>query len=158
VEWLGQLIRATDATLLDEWTLLAGAPVHDHLAPEFPDAVRQWPPSAWRTAVRTAAFRWVELLAMRSYGALAERTGWSQERLAEALRPYWAEYDSIGTDGDARSATHFTVREEADRWIVTQQLADPAGDGEWRFVAVVDLETARAEGAPTLRLDKLGPH
>ena len=34
VEWLGELIRATDATLLDEWTLLAGRPVHDHLAPD----------------------------------------------------------------------------------------------------------------------------
>jgi superfamily II RNA helicase len=156
VEWLGQLIRATDATLLDEWTLLAGAPVHDHLAPEFPDALRQWPPRAWHTAVRTAAFRWVELLATRSYGALADRSGWSEERLATVMAPYWAEYDNIGTDSEARSAAHFALREEADRWIVTQQLADPAGDGEWRFVAVVDLEAARAEGAPTLRLDELG--
>ena len=40
VEWLGELIRATDATLLDEWTLLAGRPVHDHLAPDAPDARR----------------------------------------------------------------------------------------------------------------------
>jgi hypothetical protein len=71
------------------------------------------------------------------------------------MEQYWTEYDSIGTDGDARSATHFVLREEADRWIVTQQLADPAGDGEWRFVAVVDLDAARDEGAPTLRLDKL---
>ena len=43
VEWLGELIRATDATLLDEWTLLAGRPVHDHLAPEAPGAARGVP-------------------------------------------------------------------------------------------------------------------
>jgi len=41
--------------------------------------------------------------------------------------------------------------------VVTQQLADPEGDGEWRFVAVVDLQLAEAEGAPTLRMDALGP-
>ena len=109
VEWLGELIRATDATLLDEWTLLAGRPVHDHLAPEAPEAARPWPPAAWRTAVRTAAFGWVELLATRAYPALAERSGWDEDRLAEAMAPYWAEYDGIGTDADARSTAAFTL-------------------------------------------------
>jgi hypothetical protein len=40
--------------------------------------------------------------------------------------------------------------------VVTQQLADPADDGEWRFVAVIDLEVAEVEGAPTLQLEVLG--
>ncbi len=156
VEWLGELIRATDATLLEEWARLAGAPAHDHLAPEAPVSVRRWPPDAWRTAVRTAAFGWVELLAARATSALAERTGWSAERLTEAMADYWAEYDAIAIDADARSAAHFGLVEEADRWVITQRLADPAGDGEWRFVAVVDLQEAKAEGAPTLRLEHLG--
>jgi len=156
VEWLGELIRATDATLLDEWTRLAGAPVHDHLAPETPISTRRWPPEAWRTAVRTTAFRWVELLATGSLSALAERSGWSEERLAEAMADYWAEYGAIAIDADARSAAHVTLAEEPDRWVVTQRLVDPAGDGEWRFVAVVDLAVGEAEGAPTLRLEHLG--
>ena len=155
VEWLGQLIRATDATLLDEWTLLSGAPIHDHLAPEAPGALA-WPPAAWRTAVRTASFGWVELLASRSWATLADRTGWSAERLVEAMGAYWAEYDAMGIDSDARSAAHFTLVEEPDRWVVTQRIVDPAGDGEWRFVASVDLVASRSEGAPTLQLDNLG--
>jgi hypothetical protein len=106
--------------------------------------------------VRTAAFGWVELLATRSHVVLAERCGWTAEQLAEAMAPYWAEYDSIGTDADARSTRQFTLVEERERWVVTQRLADPTGDGEWRFVAVVDLESARTEGAPTLQLDQLG--
>ena len=156
VEWLGELIRATDATLLDEWTLLAGRPVHDHLAPEALESVRAWPPSAWRTAVRTAAFGWVELLATRSVIVLADRSGWSEDRLADAMAAYWAEYDSIGTDADARSAHQFTLVEEVERWVITQRLVDPSGDGEWRFVAIVDLEQAKTDGAPILRLDQLG--
>jgi hypothetical protein len=157
VEWLGSLIRATDATLLDEWARLAGEPVHDHLALDAPMAERSGPPPAWRTAVRTAAFGWVELLATRAYAALSDRSGWTQQRLIEAMGPYWAEYDGIVTDGDARSVAQFTLIDEPGRWVVTQRLTDPAGDGEWRFVASIDLELAMAEGAPTLQLDELGP-
>jgi hypothetical protein len=132
--------------------------VHDHLAIEAPTAVRSGPPPAWRTAVRTAAFGWVELLATRSYVTLSERCGWPVERLVEAMAPYWAEYDAIVTDGDARSAAQFSIAEEPERWVITQRLADPAGDGEWRFVAVVDLVGAQLDGAPSLQMDALGPY
>lgn len=155
VDWLGALIRATDATLLDEWTRLAGGPVHEHHAVDAP-AVVAGPPAAWRTAVRTAAFGWVELLARRQYGVLAERTGWDVDRLIEAMGPYWDEYDALLVDADARSATHVQFVDEPGRWVVTQFLADPDGDGEWRFTAVVDLERAMADGAPTLELSSLG--
>ncbi len=156
VDWLGALIRATDATLLDEWARLAGGPVHEHLAPDAL-SVHSGPPPAWRTAVRTAAFGWVELLARRQYVALGARCGWEPDELAEAMAPYWAEYDSIGIDTSARSVSHLTIVDEPGRWVVTQQLVDPAEDGEWRFVASVDLATAVTDGAPTLRLDVLGP-
>ena len=156
IEWLGELIRATDATLLDEWTRLAGRPVHDHLAPTAPDVRRPFPPAAWRTAVRTAAFGWVELLATRAYPALAERSGWTSDDLHAAMTPYWIEYDHIIIDAEARAASQFDLAEEPERWVVTQRLTDPAGDGEWHFVAVVDLGLAQAEGAPTLQLETLG--
>jgi hypothetical protein len=115
------------------------------------------PPWGWRTAGRTAAFGWVELLATRSYAALAARSGGTESAIADAMRPYWAEYDAIVTDADARSAGQFSLAEEPGRWVITQQLVDPAGDGEWRLVAAVDLELALAEGAPTLQLEHLGP-
>jgi len=156
VEWLGALIRATDATLLDEWSMLAGAPRHDHLPPEALASMRTGPPPAWRTAVRTAIFGWVELLASRRYGALAERTGWEASRLADAMAGYWDEHDAIGIDADARSSAELTLVEEGATWVVTQRLVDPAGTREWRIVASVDLDAAAAEGAPTLRLELLG--
>ena len=157
VEWLGALIRATDATLLDEWTRLAGQPVHDHTAPAAPLAPTGPPPS-WRTAVRRAAFGWVELLATGRHEALAERCGWPAERLAGAMADYWTEYDAILSDGDARSARWFSLAEAPDRWTVTQQLADPEGDGAWRFTATVDVAAGLAAGGPTLVLETLGPY
>ncbi|MEQ1698617.1 MAG: DUF3516 domain-containing protein [Ilumatobacteraceae bacterium] len=158
VEWLGELIRATDATLLDEWAVLAGKPVHEHAVPDAPLAGRIGPPPAWRTAIRTAAFGWLELLATRRHAALAERTGWDEARITAAMAPYWQQFDNIGIDSAARSLRHFQLEETAERWTVTQQLVDPEDDGEWRFVATVDISAAMAEGGPTLVLRELGPY
>ena len=72
------------------------------------------------------------------------------------MEPYWDEYDAILTDGAARSSASFDLAEEPDRWVVTQRLADPAGDGEWRIVATVDLALARVDGAPSLQMTSLG--
>jgi superfamily II RNA helicase len=155
IEWLGALLRATDATLLDEWARLAGQPVHDHQAPAPLTAVAG-PPAAWRTSVRTAVFGWVELLARRSYAALAERSGWEPADLEAAMAGYWAEHQHIGVDTDARSAQWFRLDESPGRWTVTQTLVDPEESGEWQLVVGIDLADALAEGAPTLRLERLG--
>lgn len=88
---------------------------------------------------------------------LADRTGWEVDRLIEAIAPYWDEYDSIGVDADARSMRWFELVDEPGRWRVTQILSDPAGDGEWRLVATVDLARAMEDGAPTLVLQSLAP-
>ncbi len=166
IDWLRAMIRATDATLLDEWERLAAGeigvpPGRD--APEAPVVAPVGPPAAWRTTVRTAAFGWVELLAARAHGTLAARTGWAEAEIDVAMTPYWNVHDSIAIDADARSAAYVDIAEERGddggpgRWVVTQRLADPAGDGDWRFVASVDLATALDEGAPSLTLESLGP-
>ena len=115
VEWLGELIRATDATLLDEWTLLAGRPVHDHLAPDAPTAARPFPPPAWRTAVRTAAFGWVDLLAARCVrrARRAQRVDRGR-RCARRWRRTGTSTTPSLTDADARSAAWFDLAEEPD--------------------------------------------
>jgi hypothetical protein len=96
-------------------------------------------------------------LARRAHAVLAERSGWDEARLSMAMAPYWAEYDSIGIDAQAHSSEYFRLTENPGRWTIEQTLSDPAGDGEWRVVATVDLDVAMAEGAPTLRLEHLGP-
>lgn len=162
VEWLGALIRATDATLLDEWEQLAGGTAVDRAAVASPVVLPIGPPPAWRTAVRTAAFGWVELLAARDHRTLADRCGWTSDELWAAMAPYWSTYEWIGIDGDARAAEHVELVDEPategpGRWVLTQRLVDPAGDGDWRFVATVDLADAIEHGAPTLVLEHLGP-
>ena len=95
-------------------------------------------------------------MARRAYPVLAERCGWDEARLREAMAPYWAEYDGIAIDAEARAQRYVRIVDEPGRWLVEQTLVDPAGDGEWRLVATVDLAQAELDGAPTLRLHHLG--
>lgn len=57
-----------------------------------------------------------------------------------------------------RAAVNFSLLEHPQRWVITQQLVDPDGDGGWRFVATVDLAAALDEGAPALVLEQLGAY
>ena len=157
VEWLGELIRATDATLLDEWARLAGAPA---ARPSRPRGAGSDAALATRCVAHGGPHGGVRVGgaagAPRDGAPWPSGPGGASNALTEAMADYWAEYDAIAIDADARSAAHVAIAEEPDRWVVTQRLVDPAGDGEWRFVAVVDLVAAKAEGAPTLRLEHLG--
>jgi Domain of unknown function (DUF3516)/DEAD/DEAH box helicase len=150
VTWLGDLIRATDASLLEEYQVLSGGPVVTYEAPTAPGP--QGPPRAWRTAVRTAMFAWVEMLARHAYDQLGARTEWPSYQLANALTPFWAEHSSISIDTDARANALFTITEEPGKWIVRQQLVDPEDSGEWSITATVDLEEAAENGTPHLVL------
>jgi hypothetical protein len=156
VDWLRGLLTATDASLIDEWERLLGAePDERHReAPAAPTVTE--PPPAWRTAMRTAAFGWVELFALRRHDRLAERTGVAANDLADAMAPYWARHDAMLTDADARSAACFDLETGPERWILRQRFLDPATDRDFGFIAEVDLVTAIDEGAPTLRLVAIG--
>jgi superfamily II RNA helicase len=153
VTWLGDLIRATDASLLEEYQVLSGGPVVTYEAPTAPGP--QGPPRAWRTAVRTAMFAWVEMLARHAYDQLGARTDWPSYQLANALTPYWAEHGSISIDSDARANALFTITEEPGRWIVRQQLVDPEDSGEWSITATIDLADAFDNGTPHLVLESI---
>src|SRR5690606_27429354 len=82
--------------------------------------------------------RWDELDALDPDGVGPD---WESE-----LEPYFAEYDSIGTDQDARGPQLFHIERRAGFWDVRQTIADPAGDHGWSVRAVVDLAASDAAG------------
>jgi hypothetical protein len=155
IDWLAALIKSIDASLLEEWERLAGLVPGERDTPAVPVATGG-PPRAWRTAVRTALFGWVELLAIKRHDRLAERCGWELDQLNMAMAAYWAEYDSIGTDADARSSTFFSLIESEDVWTATQILSDPSSDHSWRMIAEVPIAESLDSGSPLLRLVSLG--
>ena len=108
IEWLGELVRQVDSSLLDEWEQLrdpSGALVAQ--AEAGPPAVTR-NVRAFRVLVRNALFRRVELAALGRYAELGELdadAGWDAAAWSEAVEPYFEVHDEIGTGaGRARAS------------------------------------------------------
>ncbi|WP_329411274.1 DUF3516 domain-containing protein [Nocardia vinacea] len=147
-EWLGELVRQVDSSLLDEWEQLTnpGAETDADQLAFGAETVRPISANerAFKVMIRNAMFRRVELAALRRWGALAE-LGTGPDWAAE-LTPYFDEYESIGTGPDARGPQLFQVEQRPGFWQVRQVLDDPAGDHGWALAAVVDLAESDAAG------------
>jgi superfamily II RNA helicase len=185
IEWLGELVRGVDSSLLDEWERLAN-PVDDDADlvtdGELADAGAEAParpvtgnPRAFRRLVRNAMFRRVELIARESYGALAALGGgWDADAWADALDPLFEEQgdDAVGFGPEARSgalltilepgaelpgsADGDTVRVEAGTWWVRQVLDDADSNRDWAFTALVDLAASDEAGEVVLTVLGVG--
>jgi superfamily II RNA helicase len=162
VEWLGELVRQVDSSLLDEWERLVN-PTIDPEAPVAPPP----PPSilrnrrAFMVLVRNELFRRVQLAAIEDEQGLLELDGLSGFGLAQwgdALDGYYAAHESIGTGPDARSSRMLVVDERPGDgvWHVQQILDDPDGDHDWRIFADVDLAASEEEGVAVVRVTRVG--
>jgi hypothetical protein len=164
IEWLGELVRQVDSSLLDEWAKLrsptepAAGPVRVDDPPPAVTGNRR----AFRVLVRNALFRRVELAALRRWEQLGEldgEAGWDGQRWEQALAGFFADHGEIGTGADARGPGLLLVQERPDRWLVRQILDDPAGDHDWGIAAEVDLPASDAAGEAVIRItavDQLG--
>ncbi|HCM49506.1 MAG TPA: DUF3516 domain-containing protein, partial [Microbacterium sp.] len=155
IEWLGELVRQVDSSLVDEWSALID-PAADPEAPVVPPA----PPSvltnrrAFTVLVRNELFRRVQLAALQDDDALAELdpgVDWSA-----AMDRYYDEHDEILTGGPARSPQLCVIdTTDADTWRVEQIIDDPAGDHDWRIRAEVDLAASVEEGTAVVRVTEV---
>jgi superfamily II RNA helicase len=185
IEWLGELVRGVDSSLLDEWERLAN-PVDDDADlvtnGELADAGAEAParpvtgnPRAFRRLVRNAMFRRVELIARESYGALAALGGgWDADAWADALDPLFEEQgdDAVGFGPEARSAALLTILEpgaelpgsaggdtsrvEQGTWWVRQVLDDADSNRDWAITAQVDLAASDEAGEVVLTVLSVG--
>ncbi|TVX96401.1 DUF3516 domain-containing protein [Mycolicibacterium porcinum] len=161
VEWLGELVRQVDSSLLDEWEQLT-SPDQPH---DVPVAVPARPrpltgnERAFTAMVRNALFRRVELFARARWdelGALDAASGWTAERWADAGEAYFDEHTEVGTGADARGPALLIFDRQPQVWRIRQILEDPAGDHDWGFDVEVDLAASDEEGAAVLRIVDVG--
>ena len=159
IEWLGELVRQVDSSLIDEWERLRNpAEQIAAAADEGPPPVTG-NPRAFRVLVRNALFRRVELAALRRYpdlGALDAEAGWDAAAWAAALEPYFDEHDEIGTGPDARGPAMLIIDAQPDHWAVRQIFDDPAGDHDWGISARIDLAASDEAGEAVLRVTEVG--
>jgi superfamily II RNA helicase len=161
IEWLGELVRQVDHSLIDEWEKLRN-PVEEaeHLAADRPPALTG-NKRAFRVLVRNALFRRVELAALQRWeelGELDSEDGWDACAWADALEPYFEEHAEIGTGADARGPAMLIIEERPDEgeWAVRQIFDDPAGDHDWGFSAAVDLAGSDEAGIAVIRVLSVG--
>jgi hypothetical protein len=172
IEWLGELVRQVDSSLLDEWESMVAEgriePVEispigsrggdlDRLDPRVPSVLSN--PRAFRVLVRNELFRRVQLAAREAWdelGNLDAASGWDADRWADAMDAYFDEHDSLGTGGDARGPSMIVITEGPTEWAVRQILDDPAGDHDWGISAVVDLAASADEGIAVVRVTDVG--
>ena len=149
IEWLGEVVRQTDSSLLDEWEQLTNPDRPDEVAevvPAQPKAITA-NDRAFRVLVRNAMFRRVELAARRRWDELAELSDdLDADAWRAAVEPYFEEHDEIGTGPDARGPRMLLIEREPTRWRVQQIIDDPEGDHDWRITAEVDLAASDEAG------------
>jgi len=164
IEWLGELVRQVDSSLLDEWEALtdpesvaraaAAAAAGQPIAPTRPITGNE---RAFRVMVRNAMFQKVQLAARDRYVDLAALEGGEGRphmhaaAWEEALGAYWDEYDTIDDGPAARAPSLLVITPTAKEWKVRQVINDPDGNHDWAITAVVDLDASDAAGEPVIR-------
>ena len=175
VEWLGETIRQTDSSLLDEWEALTDPEAVVRTVTDTPGARPPRPLSGqgrvFEVMVRNAMWRRVELVARDDLDGLMALERAAADRLDparavvmtrsswdEAIEAYFAEHDEVRTDADARGPDLLRVTQEvgtpagadedlkARLWRVTQTIHDPAGHHDWVVEAVADLDAGDEVG------------
>lgn len=169
IEWLGEIIRQTDSSLVDEWEALAAGLDYQPKEETLEELVAEKAPSvldnprAFKVMVRNAMFRRVELFADEREKVLGEMDadcGWDAERWGEAMDDYFDEYDDIFTDADARGPQLLTIDDNVSEhpgiWKVRQIISDPEDNHDWAMSAEIDLDVSEAAGAPVVRMLNVG--
>ena len=163
IEWLGELIRQVDSSLIDEWAQMGDedAPISKEALErelafglEDPTALTS-NRRAFTIMVRNLMFRFVELFAwekedrlsaLTEYLERADKPDWGAE-----LDAYFDEYADLDTGTDARSGEYFTLTQEGREWSARQIIKDPEGDNAFQMLAVVDLEASDEAGEVRLK-------
>jgi superfamily II RNA helicase len=172
IEWLGELVRQTDSSLLDEWEDLVNPaevllPAGEVAPPSRPITANE---RAFTVMVRNAMFHRVDLASRDQWEALgelearvAELTDPPQKVLMDAqawndaLGAYYDAHDSIATDQQARSPALLQIEKTPQLWRLRQVVVDPDGDNDWGITAEIDLAASDDAGAAVLTVTGFEP-
>jgi len=177
IEWLGETVRQTDSSLLDEWEALTDPESVARVATAMAAGEALPPPRpitanarAFTVMVRNAMFQKVRLASRDDAEALAQleaaaaaltdppgRVTMGADAWEDALGAYWDEYESMDAGPDARSPELLMIDRNPARdagagsWTVRQIIGDPEDHRDFAIVATVDLGASDTAGEPVIR-------
>ncbi|MGL5405606.1 MAG: DEAD/DEAH box helicase [Propionibacteriaceae bacterium] len=169
IEWLGEVIRLTDSSLLDEWEALTNPDtnIQDKLAALASSngnlRLVTGNQRVFQVMIRNAMFRHVELMAGDRVQELAEldardpSTVMDYNAWDQALGQYWDEHDEISCAADARGSQLFHIEQSRPKqpriWQVKQIIDDPEQNHDWQLHASVDLDACDEAGELILHME-----
>jgi hypothetical protein len=159
IEWLGEIVRQVDSSLIDEWERLRNPSADPADSAQARPATVTSNVRAFRVLVRNALFHRVRLAALGHYAELGDldaSCGWDEDAWADALEGYFEVHDEIGTGPDARGPGLLIIDQQPAQWVVRQIFDDPAGDHDWGISAVIDLAASDEAGSAVLRITDVG--
>ncbi len=181
VDWLGETVRQTDSSLLDEWEALTDPESVARVAAARAAGEEPPPPRpitantrAFTVMVRNAMFQKVRLAARDDADGLAQldaasaaltdqprRVTMTADEWRTALGAYWEEYESIETGANARSPLLLMIDTHAGAgasrsWTARQIIEDPDANRDFAIVATVDLDASDAAGEPVILTSSFG--
>ena len=174
IDWLGETVRQTDSSLLDEWESLTDPDAAQRVAagePVPPARPITGNERAFTRMVRNALFQRVRLAAQDRSDALGDldtanaaltdppgRPAMSARDWHDALGAYWDEYESIDTGPPGRSPSLLMIdRADPAVWRLRQIIEDPDGNHDFAIVGSIDLDASDAAGEPVVRIESFGP-
>lgn len=162
IEWLGEMIRQIDSSLLDEWEELSRGELSEETETAPPPAPEKLTSNkrAFRVMVRNEMFRRVKLFADEQDQALGEldgHNGFDADTWADAMDGYFDEHEDIDDGPTGRSSKLFIVNELPNRlWEVRQIFADPSEHHDWGISATISLDFSDEVGAPVVTVTSVG--
>ena len=181
IDWLGETVRQTDSSLLDEWEALTDPESVARVAAAMAAGEPSPPPRpitantrAFNVMVRNAMFQKVQLASRDDAAGLAQleaaaaaltdapgKIAMGVDAWEDALGAYWDEYESMQTGPDARSPELLMIDRNAAStrartWAVRQIIDDPDANHDFAIVATVDLAASDAAGEPVIRTTSFG--
>ncbi|MGQ3384579.1 DEAD/DEAH box helicase [Glutamicibacter sp. TV12E] len=162
IEWLGEMIRQIDSSLLDEWEELSRGELSEETETAPPPAPEKLTSNkrAFRVMVRNEMFRRVKLFADEQDQALGEldgHNGFDADTWADAMDGYFDEHEDIDDGPTGRSSKLFIVNELPNRvWEVRQTFADPSEHHDWGISATISLDDSDEVGAPVVTVTSVG--
>ncbi len=154
IDWLGEMIKMTDSSLVDEWEAMndpSRSVEQVRGQTEAPERPLTGNIAAFKRLVRNAMFRRVLLAADDDVEALADLDGedseWTFDDWDDALGDYWDEHEEMGVGAEARGPAFFIIENPDERvWKVRQIIDDPEGNHDWQIRAEVGLDASDESG------------
>jgi superfamily II RNA helicase len=174
IDWLGETVRQTDSSLLDEWEALTDPDAVAQTAAALAAGEGPPPPRpitanerAFTVMIRNAMFQKVALAARDRFGDLAEldaaagaltdpptRPVMTAAAWEDALGAYWAEHETMASGPSARSPRLLILDRAGEdgrrTWTARQIIDDPEGHHDFAIVATIDLDASDAAGEPVI--------